>query len=419
MKDYSFLLEAIKKSILCATGCTEPVAIALNCAVARSHTPGSIQKVEISIDMGLLKNALHVGIPGVSGRGIELCAALGIVGGNAGDGMNVLGKINKEHEKEAEKLLPLIHVSPKENCKELFIETILSTNQGCTRVITYKNHDNVARIEHPPFAEFIEETNPMDEYIKQFSLDELKDFADDVELEKIRYLEEGITVNRRIAERGMEMGFGQSLLRLNKNTLWGDTLIPHVQMLTGAASFARMTGVQMPVMIATGSGNQGITIFLTIAAAADKLQPPREQLIRGLALALSVNLFAKAYLGTLAPICACGVASGLAASVGLVYIMDGTVSQMTGAIRNMIGGITGMICDGAKEGCANKVALSASCAALSAMTAASNFYISEKDGILAEDIHEIFSNMEYLTKKGMDHANRAILTIMKKETAKF
>jgi L-cysteine desulfidase len=208
------------------------------------------------------------------------------------------------------------------------------------------------------------------------------------------------------------MGFGRSLLELNQRTLWGDSLIPHVQMLTGAASFARMTGVPMPVMIATGSGNQGITLFLTVSAAAEKLRTPREKLLRGLCMALSINLLSKAYLGTLAPICACGVASGLGASVGIAYILDANEAQMMGAVRSMIGGITGMICDGAKEGCANKVALSASCAALSAMTAVSNFSISCGDGILAEDIHDVFSNMEYLAKKGMEDTNRAILDIM-------
>jgi L-cysteine desulfidase len=225
-----------------------------------------------------------------------------------------------------------------------------------------------------------------------------------------------VAINRTIAAKGMEMGFGKSLAALNKNVLWGDSLIPHVQTLTGAASFARMTGVQMPVMIATGSGNQGITLFLTVAAAAEKMHVPREKLIRGLAIAMGVNLLAKAYLGTLAPICSCGVASGLGASVGIVYILDGSTAHMMGAIRSMIGGITGMICDGAKEGCANKVAISAATAALSAMTAVSDFSISGDDGILAEDIHDVFRNMEYLSKTGMENTNKAILEIMSRKS---
>ncbi|MFP3042653.1 L-serine ammonia-lyase, iron-sulfur-dependent, subunit alpha [Treponema primitia] len=412
MEDFEFLLDQIKDSVKIATGCTEPVAIALNCAVARKHTPGEIKSVTIKMDMGLLKNAMFVGIPGVSGRGIKLCAALGILGGDPDDGMDVLSRITGEHERAAQSLLPRIAVSPREDCSELYIETIITTDIAETRVITYKNHDHIAGVEHPPYSVFEPEINLDAERIKKFTLGRLRQFADEAALEKISFLEEGVAINRNIAAKGMEMGFGKSLSALNKNLLWGDSLIPHVQMLTGAASFARMTGVQLPVMIATGSGNQGITIFLTVAAAAEKLEVPREKLIRGLAMAMGVNLFAKAYLGTLAPICACGVASGLAAAVGIVYLLDGNTAQMMGAIRSMIGGITGMICDGAKEGCANKVAISAATAALSAMTAVSDFSISEDDGILAEDIHDVFRNMEYLTKTGMENTNRAILEIM-------
>jgi L-cysteine desulfidase len=416
MEDFEFLLDQIKNSVQIATGCTEPAAIALNCAVARKHTPGEIRSVALAMDMGLLKNAMFVGIPGVSGRGIKLCAALGIIGGNPDDAMDVLGKIKPEHEQLAQSLLPHITVSARENCSELYIETIIVTDRAETRVVTYKNHDHIASVEHPPYGVFKPAIDHDAERMKRFTLGQLRLFADEVALEKIRFLEEGVRINRKIAARGMEMGFGKSLSTLNKNLLWGDSLVPHIQTLAGAASFARMTGVQMPVMIATGSGNQGITLFLTVAAAAEKMKASGEKLVRGLAMAMGVNLLAKAYLGTLAPICSCGVASGLGASVGIVYILNGTTAQMMGAIRSMIGGITGMICDGAKEGCANKVAISAATAALSAMTAVSDFSISGEDGILAEDIHDVFRNMEYLSKTGMENTNKAILEIMSRRS---
>jgi L-cysteine desulfidase len=411
-EDFEYLLEQIKGSVGIATGCTEPAAIALNCAVARKHAPGRIEGVDIKMDMGLLKNAMFVGIPGAAGRGVKRCAALGITGGNPDDGMNVLGALKAEHEAEAETLLPRISVSSKEDSSELYIETVITTDQGASRVITYGTHDHIALVEHPPFSDFIPEKDERAGRIKEFTLPRIKEFADTVDIDKIAFLKDGIRINRKIAEKGMEMGFGKSLSALNKNALWGDSLAPHVQALTGAASFARMSGLSLPVMIATGSGNQGITLFLTVAAAAEKLGTPEGVLLRALALALGINLLAKAYLGTLAPICACGAASGLGAAAGIVYLLDGTVPQMMGAVRNMAGGITGMICDGAKEGCANKVSLSAACAALSAMTAVSDFSISPEDGILAQDIHDLFQNVEYLSKTGMKNTNQAILHIM-------
>jgi L-cysteine desulfidase len=408
----AFLLDQIEKSIQIATGCTEPVAIALNAAVARKNTPGAIKSAAISMDEGLLKNALHVGIPGIQGRGIELCAALGFVAGNPEDGMDIFSSIAPEDEAKARLIAPLISVSIKKDCTDLYIETVLVTDKMTTRVITYKNHDNIASVEHPPFSEFTQEKNPDAERMRGFSLEDLKAFADTVGIEKIRFLKQGVEINRKIAAKGQEMGFGRSLSQLSKFTVWGDSLLPYVQELTGAASFARMSGVQMPVMIATGSGNQGITLFLTVAAAADKFKVSEDKLLRGLALALSVNLLAKSYLGTLAPLCACGVASGLGAAVGIVYLLDGTVAQMAGTVRSMIGGLTGMICDGAKEGCANKVAISATYAALSAMTAVSDFSISGDNGILSEDIRNVFENLEYLAKEGMKNTNEAILHIM-------
>ncbi len=416
MTDFDFLTEEIRNSIRPATGCTEPVAIALNCSTARRHAPGRITSVSVTMDMGLIKNAMNVGIPGVSGRGIKLCAAVGITGGNPDDGMNVLTGITPAHEKEARELLPLISISAKEDAEELYIETVLETDETSVRVITSVDHDSIALVEKPPFTEFRPGSASGSPRIKEFGLEDFREFADRVPIEKISFLREGIEMNRRIAEKGLEMGFGRSLSDLTRKAVWGDSLIPHVQLLTGAASFARMTGVQMPVMITTGSGNQGITLFLTVAAAAEKLGVPGDKVLRALALAGCVNLLAKAYLGTLSPICSCGVASGLGASAGIVYLMDGTTAQMMGAVRNMIGGITGMICDGAKEGCANKVALSAAYAALSAMTALSDFSISGEDGILAEDLHGLLRNMEYLAKKGMTDANRAILRIMDRET---
>jgi len=412
MKDFDFLLRKIAGSMQLATGCTEPAAIALNCATARKHTPGEIKQVDIFLDIGLLKNAMFVGIPGASGRGVKLCAALGIVGGDPDDAMNVLSKINEEHDKKAASILPLITVSPKEDCEDLYIETILKTDQETTRVITWKKHDHIALVEHPPFSVFVPVEESDAEWFKRYELEDLLEFANSLPVENLAFLEEGLSANFRIAGKGMEMGFGRSLTQLRQREMWGNSLLQHVQMVTGAASFARMSGISLPVMIVTGSGNQGITLFLTMAAAAEKLNIPREKLLRALSLALAVNLMAKAYLGTLAPICACGVASGLAASMGIVYFLEGTAAQMMGAARSMVGSIAGMICDGAKEGCAYKVAVSAATAALSAMTAVSDFSVSGKDGILAEGLHGLFNNMGYLVRTGMEDCNRAIIHIM-------
>ena len=412
MKDFDFFLKKVSASLQPATGCTEPVAIALNCATARKHTPGEIKKADIFMDPGLLKTAMFVGIPGASGRGAKLCAALGLVLANPEDGMNIFSKMSGEHEKAATALLPLITISLREDIKDLYMETRLVSDRETTRVITWKEHDRTALVEHPPYSEFVPGETDDTEWMKEFGIEDIVEFAAAVPLEKLAFIEEGLETNLKIAEKGLEMGLGRSLKQLSQKEFWGDSLVSRVQMLTGAGAFARMSGVSLPVMTVTGSGNNGITLFLTVAGAAEKLGKSREKLLRALALALGINLLAKPYLGTISPICSCGVASGMAASAGIVYLMDGSAAQMMGAIRSMLGSIAGMICDGAKEGCANKIAVSSAAAAFSAMTAVQGFSVSSRDGILAKDMHELFGNVGYLGKTGMDGVNRAILHIM-------
>ena len=407
-----FFISEIKRHLQPATGCTEPVAIALNCATARKEVKGNIRKVIMQTDIALYKNALGVGIPGTKERGLKMCAALGIAGGNADYGLNVFQDIKPEHEVIAKALLPLIETGVKGNTDVLYIETVIETDEDCVRVITYGSHDNIVVIDRPPFAEFtVDNCSDMSE-IQNYTLEQMKDFADSVPLEKIAFLEEGINMNREVSKAGAQLRFGRSLYDMKEHAFLDDSLMSFVPLITGAASFARMSGVEMPVMTATGSGNQGITLFLTVDAAAEKLGCCREKKLRALALANVVNVYAKSFIGTLSPICACGVASGLGASVGIVYLLGGSTEQMMGAMRNTLGSITGMICDGAKEGCANKVALASTSAVLSALLAMHGSEVSSMDGILSTDMRGLFTNMEYLSNQGMKNTNAAIVDIM-------
>lgn len=412
MKDDQFLIDQIKMVIQPATGCTEPVAIALNCSTARKHCPGNIKKVTVHMDLGLFKNAMGVGIPGFSKRGIKYCVALGLLGGDADAGMNVLHNIDDSYADAAEEMLPLIEASVQEGMPTLFVETILETDEDTVRVITYDHHDNIISIDRPPFAPFQPPQEAEAKDIQNYTLEEMKDFADHVSLDKLSFLKDGIQMNMAIAEKGMQLRFGQSLAAFRDNPQMENSLMAYVQMVTGSASYARMSGVPLPVMTATGSGNQGITLFLTVYSAGEKMGASEEKILRALAMAHLVNLYAKSYIGTLSPLCSCSIASGLGASVGIVYLLDGTTHQMLGAIKNTLGGIAGMICDGAKEGCANKVALSATSAVLSAQLAVAGTEISSNDGILGTSLKDLFQHMSYLANNGMAETNEAIVHIM-------
>ncbi len=411
---YNFFLARINDAICPSTGCTEPAALALNAASARHSTKGEIRAVVVTLDEYLFKNAVGVGIPGVkNGRGIELCVALGLCLGDPGLGMNVLSAVTEDRIARAQALLPFIKVQTRGDISGLLIETVLETAGDCVRVITRGSHENIVSVEHAPFSPYQAEDAPEDTQIQRYDLPDFLDFVRNIPLDKLYFLRSGVEMNSKIAEAGLSLGLGGALGKLLQEGKLDNSPAMRAQHMAASASYARMSGVQMPVMTATGSGNQGITLTMTLYSAATSLGVDEEVFLRSLALAHLVNIFAKSFVGPLSAVCACGIASGLGASVGIVYMLGGGESAMFGAINNTLGAITGMVCDGAKEGCANKVALSAFLAVQNALLAVSGYGISSGDGILATTLYGLFDNLRRLIYDGMDHTNRAIVDIMK------
>ena len=201
----------------------------------------------------------------------------------------------------------------------------------------------------------------------------------------------------------------------NKITLDDPSLCASAKRMAGAASYARMHGVPLPVMTATGSGNQGITLFLTVDAAARYFSIPEEKELRAIALAALANVYIKSFIGPLSSVCACGVASGLSASLGVVYLLGGGEGEMVQAARNILGSVSGMICDGAKEGCASKVALSAGLAVEAACLALEGGGIHAQDGILDDSFDRLIAHLGELVCVGMGSTNSTIVHIMKDE----
>ena len=180
---------------------------------------------------------------------------------------------------------------------------------------------------------------------------------------------------------------------------------------TAAASDARMAGCPLPAMSNSGSGNQGITVSMPVVSAAEFMHSSDEALLRAVTLSNLVAIHIKSYLGRLSALCGCVVAS-TGASCGIVMLKGGGVTQMSYAIKNMVGSITGMICDGAKEGCALKVASGVSCALQSAVLAMKGIYARSTDGIIDDDIEKTIENLGKIGASGMKSANHLILDIM-------
>ena len=411
--DYQHYLNRIKASLAPSTGCTEPAAIALNAATARAAISGEIQRIVTRLDPYLFKNAMGVGIPGADERGVDLCVALGVTAGDPNAGMNALHTVKPEQLVAAKVLRPLVSVEIAEESKGLYIETVITTGEDSVRVITSGEHDCIARVEHAPFAPFSASAEEAAEAVHEGSLGEFIEFARTCPLEQLTFLRDALNMNRVVYYRAMEEGLAHHVL---PNMLLQDgSLYAQAKKMAGTASYARMHGIPLPVMTATGSGNQGLTLFLTVDAAARTFNVSEERLLRALAAACLANIYIKSFIGPLSSVCACGVASGLSASIGVVYLMGGSEKEMLQASRNILGSVSGMICDGAKEGCASKVALSAGLAVEAACLAMEGGGIHAQDGILDESFDRLIAHLGELVCVGMGGTNSTIVHIMKDE----
>ena len=414
----AFFLDRIHNAIMPSTGCTEPVAIALSTATARKHAKGEFRKLTITLDNYLYKNAMGVGIPGADARGVALCAAMGVTAGDPDASMRVLDHVTPEALAQAKQMVfdGLVTVNTREDVSGLLVESVLETDEDTVRVLTLQSHTNIVRVDHAPFDPYIEGAGGDDAYagdpIRSCRLSDMIAFADSAPLDDLLFLQEGIDMNLAVANAGMEFGLGRAVHTLITQGVIGYSPVSRAEELCAAASYARMSGLSMPVMTATGSGNQGITLLLTIEGVAQAMAIEQEKKLRAAALANLINIYVKTFTGTLSAVCACGVASGLGASVGVVYMLGGNEEQMLFAMQNILGSICGMICDGAKEGCANKVQLSSGLAVKSAFLAMNGMNVQSGDGIVGGELATLFENLGDLVREGMENTNSVIVKIM-------
>lgn len=414
------LLSILRREVIPATGCTEPVAVAYSTTIARENLEGDIERLEISVDGSLYKNGIKVGIPGIKERGLDIAGAIGLFSGFSKKGLQVIDSISMEDLEKAKELVEQgkVKVTVKEGCGELFIDTVLFTSLGSIRVVTKERHLNAVIVDSCDKSitcdsYHITGGKPVKE-IQSFGLEDFIDFSLTIPLEELDFLDKGINMNLALAEEGlsMETGVAKKFEKLVKDGFMKEDIVYRAQVLCAAAAEARMAGSNLPAMSSAGSGNHGITVFLTNYAVAEETGLSREKLLRSLALSNLVTVYIKAYTGTLSAMCGCGVAAGIGSSVGTVFLMDGGIEEMLGSIINMVGSIAGIVCDGGKEGCSYKLALSAGWAVESALLSMVGGVINNNNGILATDFKGIISNLGYVCNPGMIETNEAIIRVM-------
>lgn len=431
---YSEIIELVQKEVKPALGCTEPIAVALAVAKAAeileernniNDRLGKDFRIEVQVSANILKNGMGVGIPGTGMVGLFIAAALGAVCGKSEYGLEVLQDMSETSITRAKELVSGKHIkiSLAETDKKLFIKAIVSSEQdGIHKAIAIveDDHDNIAETWYDSIQissahrQSVESTqkNTLD---YRLTVREIFDFAQEVPYKDIEFILESRTLNQALAEEGLTGKYGLKVgwainLESSKE-VFGTDFLSYAMSMTAAASDARMAGCTLPAMSNSGSGNQGITVTMPIIAYSHKYQISDEKLARALILSHLVAIHIKGYLGKLSALCGCVIAS-TGAACGLVYLRGGSYEQACYSIKNMIGNITGMVCDGAKEGCAMKVASGVSSALQSAVLAMGGICISPEDGIIEEDIEKTIRNLGRIGSVGMQSTDNMILDIM-------
>ena len=430
------IIELIRKEVKPALGCTEPIAVALAVAKAmeiiedKCDYTGSDWRMkegytlDIEVSGNILKNGMGVGIPGTGMVGLHIASALGAVCGKSKYGLEVLSDLDQASIEQAKKMVEVeaVKIGLAETDLKLYVKaSVLSDGHKASAVIA-GDHDNIVETS---FDEEVltssqkkadgevKETKTTLDY--KLTVKEIYEFASTVAYEDIEFILESRTLNLALAQEGLKGTYGLKVgyaigLSENKEVFGGDFLC-YAMSLTAAASDARMAGCTLAAMSNSGSGNQGITVTMPVIAYSLRYGTSDEELARALVLSHLVAIHIKGYLGKLSALCGCVIAS-TGSACGLVYLRGGDYEQICAAIKNMIGNITGMVCDGAKVGCAMKVASGVSSALQSAVLAREGICISEHDGIIEKDIEKTVQNLGRIGSIGMQNTDNMILDIM-------
>ncbi|MEW9122230.1 MAG: L-serine ammonia-lyase, iron-sulfur-dependent, subunit alpha [Thermotaleaceae bacterium] len=427
MKLEDLIIKILRKEVVPAIGCTEPVAVALACAKAKELINESgITAMEVFVSPNIYKNGLAVGVPPTDEVGLYIAAALGYIGGKSEKGLQVLEDIKKEEIDLAKELVKSgkVLLNIQDTTEKVYIETRLHSENSTAKVIIKGRHDQFVYLENQGqvMEERLDESREIletENLLYHIKIRKIIEAIEKIPYSSIAFMLDGLAMNEKVAMAGLQekvgMGVGYSFLQNIRKGILCDDLMNHAKMLTAAASDVRMSGLKIPVMSSNGSGNNGLTAILPIAAYRRKFDVSDERLARALAMSHIINSYIKNYIGRLSVLCGCGVAAGTGAGVAIAWLMGGTIHQIEGVIKNILGDISGMICDGAKVGCALKLSTSTSSAIQAALLAIDNYVIPAGNGIIAETVEDTIKNLKVLSSEGMTRTDAVILNVMRRQ----
>lgn len=401
-------------------GCTEPIALAYCAAAAWQAAGGGAPElavqVEVTVSGNIIKNVKSVIVPNTGGlRGIETAVAAGLVSGQPDRKLEVLAALEPSQQVQIRSLLRrnIIRVFPAQNDELLYIEICLRQKNGVTaRAVLQGNHINLLLVERD--GKVIHQGRRLENSGKPahpMSVREIYDFAQEADIQDLEPLVgRQIDCNLAIAQAGMEGSWGANVGRTLRQ-VYGEDVRFLARAFAAAGSDARMSGCEMPVIIVSGSGNQGITASVPVAVYAKAVGADRERLLRAVTLSDLVTIHQKTGIGCLSAFCG-ATCAGCGAGAGIAYLLGGDYKTVAHTIVNALAVVSGMVCDGAKASCAAKIAAAIDAGILGYELYCHGQEFLDGDGIIRKGVDNTIGNVGRMARSGMRETDRVILDIM-------
>lgn len=415
---YSTYVQTLKEELVPAMGCTEPIALAYGAAKAREVLGCMPDRVTIGASGSIIKNVKSVIVPNTDHlKGIPAAATAGIVAGKAEKELECIAVVSKEEIAKMRDFLDNVPITVEHVDNGITFDIIVTVYSGESyakvRIANY--HTNIVLIEKDgEVLHSIEIAGEDESGLTDRSLLNLKDildFANTVDVEDIREtLERQIAYNTAIAEEGLRGNYGSNIGSILLDT-YGEPVYIRAKAKAAAGSDARMNGCELPVIINSGSGNQGMTTSLPVIEYAKELNVGEEKLLRALALANLVTIHQKTGIGRLSAFCG-AVSAGAGAGAGIAYLKGADLEGIAHTVVNALANTGGIVCDGAKASCAAKISSAVEAGILGYnMHLSGNDFLPE-DGLVAHDPEQTITNIGRLGKQGMKLTNEEIIKIM-------
>lgn len=415
---YNAYIRVLQQELVPAMGCTEPIAVAYAAAVAASQLPARAEKVSIVVSSNIIKNVKSVIVPNTGGlHGLEAAAAAGVIAGDPEKKLLVISQVTKAQQKEiADYLNEAAFTVEESQSGQLFDIQIELEGAG---------HKSVCRItgEHTNVVLIRGDGNTVLERSIEVSMEEenrdkalltvekIVEFADTVDICDVKdVLDRQINCNMAIAQEGLDNDYGARIGQVLLKTR-GDDVVTRAKAYAAAASDARMSGCDLPVVINSGSGNQGITSSVPVIIYARDMGVSDEQLYRALTVSNLITLHLKSGIGPLSAYCG-AISAGCGAAAGVTYLFGGKFREIAHTVVNAIAINSGVICDGAKASCAAKIASAVEAGILGMEMFRQGSQFVGGDGIVSKGVENTIDNVSRLASEGMRKTDAEIIKIM-------